>query len=145
MAANTKSLLREVVNYLAVHNIETWVFGGWAEELQGMIAARAHKDFDLFYFAPDFTVVDEFIKKERIVEILGKHFQHKRAFAYKGVLTELFLIQKDRKGFFTNFWGKQKYYWPNDLQGTVQEMKVITPVALRQYRASYAMINDLRP
>ena len=144
MAVNSKSLLIEVVNYLAKRDINVWVFGGWAEELNEMIEPRSHKDFDLFYFSQDFREVDDCMKNERIVEIAGKHFHHKRTFVYKDVLTELFLVEKDENGFYTNFWGKKKYRWPQNVKGESQGIRVVTPIALKQYRDGYTMIEDLR-
>ena len=34
---------------LLVRGVDTWVFGGWGEELRGLIAPREHADLDLLY------------------------------------------------------------------------------------------------
>ncbi len=71
-------------------------------------------------------------------EIAEKHFFHKRAFIYKGVMVELFLLQKDEEGYYTNFWGKNKYYWPeNTLITTMNGFKLANKEALENYRKNY--------
>ena len=48
----TQAMLRE-------HGVETWVFGGWGEELRGLIRPREHADVDLLYPAESWADVDE--------------------------------------------------------------------------------------
>ena len=144
MAENTKNLLAEVTNYLSNNDIDTWVFGGWAEEINGVIDPRSHKDIDLFYFDSNFEVVDKFLISENLPEIKGKHFRHKRAFEYNNVMVELFLVERDALGNYTNFWGKNKYYWPSDITGEVDGFNVILPKVLETYRRDYQQIHNLQ-
>jgi hypothetical protein len=76
--------------------VDVWLFGGWAEELQGLVPARAHRDVDLLHPAEDFTRVDALLRAEpALVEIVAKRFAHKRAFLLDGVMVELFLVRSD--------------------------------------------------
>jgi hypothetical protein len=144
MSENTKQLLREVVEFFSRNGITVWVFGGWAEELNEVIEPRPHKDLDLLYFSADFTAIDNVIKSENLPEIQGKHFHHKRAFLFKDVMAELFLVEQDKKGFYTNFWQQKKYYWPANLKGRKNDFNVIMPYAIETYRRGYQQIEDLR-
>ena len=63
------------------------IFGGWAEELTGIIPPRDHKDLDLLYLAEDFARFDTFIENQPdLQEIKAKHFAHKRAFLCFGII-----------------------------------------------------------
>jgi uridine kinase len=59
-----RSFVREVVEFLAENAVTAHVFGGWAEELHGACAPRAHADVDLLVEADDFTRVDELTASE---------------------------------------------------------------------------------
>ncbi len=84
--SNTNNLefVFDVIDILNKQKIRTWLFGGWAEELQGIISPKIHKDIDLLYPAHDFDDLDKlFLNKNlEIKEIKAKHFNHKRAFFY---------------------------------------------------------------
>ena len=144
MAENNKKLVLEETDYLSSNGIDVWVFGGWAEEINKVIELRLHKDIDLFYFSNDFELVDRFIRSEHLSEIKGKRFHHKRAFEYKGVVVELFLVEQDSRGSYTNFWGKKKYYCPSDIKDKIDGLNVILPNALEGYRRDYQQIDNLR-
>ena len=90
---NNKTFLYDAITYLERNGITTWIFGGWAEELSGVIKPRKHKDIDLLYPAENFEILDSLlIEEDQIEEVTEKHFIHKRAFIYKVVLMELFGI-----------------------------------------------------
>lgn len=138
--------------YTLLYNagIPVVVFGGWAEELQGVIQPRPHKDVDLLYKAEDFTAVDTFLAMhEEVKEILPKRFPHKRAFMFRGVMVELLLLQKEGGSFITNFWNEYKFEWPvyyftvvTALTGVV--FKVATPTTLLLYREKFEEIDRVR-
>lgn len=58
---NNITFLKAVYKLLSDAGIQVVVFGGWAEELQCVVASRPHKDVDLLYEAEDFTAVDAFL------------------------------------------------------------------------------------
>jgi hypothetical protein len=49
---NDLRTLRSTVSSLEEAGLTVLVFGGWAEELQGMVAARAHHEIDLLVLDP---------------------------------------------------------------------------------------------
>lgn len=100
----------------------------------GLVAPRPHRDIDLLYPAPDFAAVDELLASGAVDEIVAKRFPHKRAFELDGVMTELFLVRNDPAGHYTDFWGDQRYDWPNDVFGHVDGVPVTSAAALTGFR-----------
>jgi hypothetical protein len=96
-------LVSRALGVLGAGGADCWVFGGWAEELRGLCPARAHKDVDLLCLTGDFVAVERLLRAQRLDEIEGKRFADKRAFVLEGVMVELFLVQCDGRGHFTNF------------------------------------------
>lgn len=76
---------------IAQAGISALVFGGWAEELQGTVMARPHRDIDLLLLDPDNAALEKFISSKNPVE--EKSSSHKRAFVAGGVLVELFIAR----------------------------------------------------
>ncbi len=76
--------VRHVMALLESHGVATWLFGGWAEELHGMVPPRDHADVDLLYPATSFAPVDRFLRRGEVQEIAAKRFPHKRAFVSEG-------------------------------------------------------------
>jgi hypothetical protein len=102
---NTIELVKEIFYKLKNAGIHTAVFGGWAKELNKEEFPRQHKDID-FLCITSFSIVDEFIKNDSgVVEIKEKHFKHKRAFLYKGVMVELFRVEKIGDKYITTISG----------------------------------------
>ena len=130
-------LLHRTLDLLACKDVHCWVFGGWAEELHGLGAARAHQDVDLLCVADDFTAVDLLLRDHpQLHEIHDKRFAHKRAFELDDVCVELFLVQHDDNGYFTTFWG-QRHDWPGDVLSSASQLPVASITALRNYRAHW--------
>jgi hypothetical protein len=124
---------------LAEAGVHTWVFGGWAEEMRGLVPPRDHQDLDLLCPVSDLTSLDEFLASERVPEQLLKRFPHKRAFDLDSVCVELILVQRDDQGYFTNFWGSIRYDWPADVfDGTVNDLHVVSSTALIDFRKTYS-------
>ena len=48
---NDVSFVQRAVSLLASKGVDTWVFGGWGEELRGLIKPRAHADLDTSRYA----------------------------------------------------------------------------------------------
>ena len=114
------------------------MFGGWAAELLGLSVPRAHRDVDLLCPGDDFAVVDEFLGRGDVQEIVAKRFPHKRAFEVDGVMVELFLVQTDEAGSFTDFWGVARHEWPADVfEGEVGGLRVASAAAVNGYRAGW--------
>lgn len=148
---NDLSFLCSVVEMLKIAGIETLVFGGWAEEMNQMIAPRPHKDIDLLYVAPDFSKLDDFISKHpEISEILAKHFPHKRALLYKGVMIELLLVQKNKRAHMvTRFWDEYELIWPDLRPSSISIPSlghiIIAPTSiLKFYRKQFSQIEKIR-
>lgn len=116
-----------------------WLFGGWAEEIRGLRASGAHGDIDLLYPAASFTAVDRLLASGRVQEIEGKRFPHKRAFLLDGVMSELFLASRDKRGLSTMFWGAARHDWPDDalLSPAGFEWPVASAVALTGFRQDH--------
>jgi len=129
---NDLSFLRWVVAFLAARRIETWVFGGWGEELRGLIHPRAHVDVDLLYPAEDWAAVDAL----DLDWIPGKRFPWKRAFVVEGVVVELFLVQRDERGLYTQL-KRRRHRWPPNVFSSRALLPVASTSALASYRHSY--------
>jgi hypothetical protein len=72
---NDLAFVREMMARPDEGGVSTWLFGGWAEELLGLIRPRAHHDVDLLHAAPDFTNADALIAcKGDLAEIRQKRF-----------------------------------------------------------------------
>ncbi|HEY9660448.1 MAG TPA: hypothetical protein V6C65_18500 [Allocoleopsis sp.] len=136
---NSKTVLHEVINFLEEDGITTWIFGGWAEELLGMAEPRSHKDIDLLYSAKTFERIDSLLRKnDQLREVTEKHFNHKRAFLYKNVLTEVLLVQTENGRKYTNFWAKNKFYWPDNTLDNNGSYRIASQSALQKYRKNHA-------
>ena len=118
--------------------IDVWVFGGWAEELHKLITPRAHNDIDLLYPAEDFAVVDSFLKEKELKVV--KEFPHKRAFLYKGVMVELFMVTNETTDFFSSY----KHHWPTQtfIGEAVEGMRVCSTESLRDYREKHHLVEE---
>jgi hypothetical protein len=64
--------------------------GGWARELSGLDEPRLHSDIDLVLTDPDPERLERFMGA--VAEVAGKRSDRKRAFMFKGVMVELFLV-----------------------------------------------------
>jgi hypothetical protein len=115
---------------LRSQGIETWVFGGWAEELRGLIKPRDHVDLDLLYPAPGWNRVDRL----DLDWIEGKRFPWKRAFVLEGTMIELFLVQRD--GWYTRL-QRRVHRWPADTLASNGHLRVASQAALGSFRHSY--------
>lgn len=129
---NDLAFVERVVDLLASKGIDTWVSGGWGEELRGLILPRAHADVDLLYAAKDWQEVDALY----LDWVEAKRYPWKRAFSLEGVLVELFLVQRDERGWFTEL-ARRRHDWPENLLGTNGRLPVASTVALASYRHSY--------
>jgi hypothetical protein len=132
-----------VVQALAEAQINTWLFGGWAEELLGLRPPGLHRDIDLLYPAQNFETLDEFLRAHGgVEEVRPKGFTHKRAFLWQSVLVEVFLVRSGVEGYVTDFFGTHQFPWPQD---TLSHMVILpcggypsaSPAALRLYRARH--------
>ena len=133
---NDLDFVYEVMELLAKRGVHVWVFGGWAEQLLGLDRPRGHVDLDLLYPAESFDAVDAL----DLPWITGKRFPHKRAFAYEGVLVELYLVQRDEDGHYTDLPGG-RHRWPGDVLWGVHGLRVAGPNAVSGYRAAHARLN----
>ena len=145
---NTQPFLQDTLQELQSANINTWVFGGWAEELCGLRPPGPHGDIDLLFPAEDFSRVDHFLRaRQDREEVPGKRFVHKQAFLRQGVLVELFLVPTTGAGLTTDFFGLHLFHWPADtLLHTVSLIGVpvpmTSPAALRFYREQHQAVEE---
>src|SRR5262245_39857902 len=136
MAVNDAGFVMKVAGLLDEALVNVWLFGGWAEELQGLVPARRHRDVDLLHPADDFARVDSLLRAESaLVEIVAKRFAHKRAFLLDGVMVELFLVRADPDGYYTDLPEGVKHRWPTDVFDERQlGLRVASVDALLGYR-----------
>jgi hypothetical protein len=117
---------------LRSRGIETWVFGGWGEELRGLIKPRDHVDLDLLYPAERWDAVDAL----DLDWIEGKRFPWKRAFVLEATMVELFLVQRDADGCYTAL-QRRVHRWPADTLASNGHLRVASAAALASFRHSY--------
>ena len=122
-----QSLLRD-------RGIETWVFGGWGEELRGLIRPREHADLDLLYPSETWEEVDGLTGLDWVP---GKRRPWKRAFVLDGVLVELVLVERDAQGAWFTGLGRRRHVWPADTFAANGRLPVASAAALTGYRGSY--------
>lgn len=136
---NDLAFVRWVISLLDRNGIDAWLFGGWAEELLGLSAPRPHTDVDLLHPAQSFATVDAFLRREpSVAEVAAKRFAHKRAFELGGVMVELFLVQRDTAGRYTDIWGSARHDWPDDvLDVRAAGLRVASRAALEGYRVPW--------
>lgn len=142
---NDLDFVRYVVGLLEGARVRAWVFGGWAAELLELSAPRGHRDVDLLYPADGFEVVDGFLARGDVHEIVAKRFPHKRAFEVDGIMVELFLVQADEAGAFTDFWGVARHDWPADVFDIeAHGLRVASTTAVTGYREAWEELQAKR-
>jgi hypothetical protein len=129
---NDLSFVERAVSLLASKGVDTWVFGGWGEELRGLIKPREHADLDLLYPAEDWSIVDNLF----LDWIEGKRFDWKRAFRLEEITVELFLVQYDARGWFTQL-ERRRHNWPANVFAGTGRTPIASTAALAGYRHSY--------
>jgi hypothetical protein len=129
---NDLTFVERAVSLLASKGVDTWVFGGWGEELRGLIKPREHVDVDLLYPAEDWTIVDNLY----LDWVEGKRFDWKRAFRLEGITIELFLVEYDARGWYTQL-ERRRHNWPANVFSGRGRMPVASTAALAGYRHSY--------
>ena len=144
---NDRKFVESVWSTLRDHGVQTWVMGGWAEELWGHCDPRQHGDLDLLFPSETFESVDTFLRIIPAVnEIVQKRFSHKRAFEFHGVRVEVIIALPDGDGYQTSFFGGSSAIdWPLDTflfskSPSSTEIGVISPAALVAYRNNRKMI-----
>jgi hypothetical protein len=121
-----QSLLRD-------RGIETWIFGGWGEELRGLIRPREHADLDLLYPSETWEEVDGLTGLDWVP---GKRRPWKRAFVLDGTMIELFLVRRDRQGWYTAL-QRRVHRWPENVVASSGHLRVASTAAHASYRHSY--------
>jgi hypothetical protein len=129
---NDLPFVERAVSLLASKGVDSWVFGGWGEELRGLIKPREHVDLDLLYPAEDWSIVDNLY----LDWIEGKRFDWKRAFKLEGLTVELFLVQYDARGWYTQL-ERRRHNWPANVFAGTGRVPVASTAALAGYRHSY--------
>jgi hypothetical protein len=126
---NDLDFVVRAVDLLWSRGIRTWVFGGWGEELRGLAPPWEHADLDLLYPARDWSRVDEL----RLDWVASKHLPWKRAFVLEAITVELFLVERDELGWYTQL-KRRRHDWPDNVFSTNGRLAVASTVALAGYR-----------
>src|SRR5262249_14449793 len=105
---------------------------GWGEELRGLEPPREHRDLDLLYPARDWARVDAL----DLDWIGAKRFPWKRAFTLDETMVELFLVERDDRGWYTPL-RSRRHLWPADTFSTNGRLPVVCADALAGYRAAH--------
>jgi hypothetical protein len=129
---NDLAFVERAQTLLRARGIETWVFGGWGEELRGLIRPREHADLDLLYPAETWDEVDALT----LDFDAAKRFGWKRAFWLEGVRVELFLVRRDEQGWYTEL-DKRVHRWPDNVVASNGHLRVASTAALASHRHSY--------
>jgi hypothetical protein len=129
---NDLVFVERVQTMLRARGVETWVFGGWGEELRGLIRPRDHVDLDLLYPAESWHALDAL----DLDWIEGKRLSWKRAFACEAVAVELFLVRHDERGWYTEL-QRRVHRWPDDVLSSNGHLRVASTAALASSRHSY--------
>jgi hypothetical protein len=129
---NDLAFVERAVALLRSKGVETWVFGGWGEELRGLIRPRDHVDLDLLYPGESWQDVDRL----DLDWIEGKRLPWKRAFAHEAVAVELFLVQRDEEGWYTAL-RRRVHRWPENVLASNGHLRVASTAALASFRHSY--------
>jgi hypothetical protein len=129
---NDLKFVDRAVSRLSSKGVDTWVFGGWGEELRGLIKPREHADVDLLYPADDWRVVDDLY----LDWVDAKRFPWKRAFMLEGIMVELFLARHDARGWYTQL-ERRRHDWPENVFPATGRIPVVSTAALAGSRHSY--------
>ncbi len=129
---NDLAFVERAVSLLTSRGVDTWVFGGWGEELRGLIRPRDHVDLDLLYAAEDWQTVDAL----DLDWLEGKRFPWKRAFVLEDVAVELFLVRRDDRGWYTPL-QRRRHDWPENLLASNGRLPIASTAALASFRHSY--------
>jgi len=129
---NDLAFVERAVSLLTSKGVDSWVFGGWAEELRGLIKPREHVDLDLLYPAEDWSIADNLY----LDWVEGKRFDWKRAFKLEEITVELFLVQYDARGWYTQL-ERRRHNWPANVFAGTGRTPVVSTAALAGYRHSY--------
>lgn len=144
MAHNSLPVVYSLLDQLAQAQIRVWLFGGWAEEVWGLVAPRPHADIDLLYPAAQFAALDAWIARStHLRPIPTKRFSHKRAVLLDDLMIEWLRVETHDGCLVTHFWnGRHTMTWP---AGTLTSLHpaglpridVASPAALQSYRQDH--------
>ena len=129
---NDLAFVERAQTMLRARGVETWVFGGWGEELRGLIKPREHVDLDLLYAGESWDAVDALTLDWNP----AKRYAWKRAFFLEGTQVELFLVQRDERGWYTSL-ARRVHRWPENVLASNGHLRVASTAALASFRHSY--------
>jgi transposase len=129
---NDLAFVERAQSLLRSKGVETWVFGGWGEELRGLIRPRPHVDLDVLYAGESWDEVDALYLDWNP----AKRYEWKRAFILEGIQVELFLVQRDEHGWYTKL-ARRTHRWPDNVLASNGHLRVASTAALASYRYSY--------
>jgi aminoglycoside-2''-adenylyltransferase len=125
-------LVLSAVDRLRSDGVRTWVCGGWADELRGLTPPRPHADLDLLYPARDWRRVDSL----ELEWVEGRRVPWKRAFTFEGSVVELYLVERDDRGWYTRR-AHRRHDWPDDVFATCGRLPVASTAALTSFRRTH--------
>jgi hypothetical protein len=129
---NDLPFVLRAMDLLRSHGVRTWLCGSWAEDLRGLRPPGHHGDLDLLYPARGWSKVDGL----RLDWMDGRKLEWMRAFVLEGTMVELFLVERDKAGWFTRLAGR-RLGWPDDVFTTNGRVGVASTAALAGFRSAY--------
>jgi hypothetical protein len=129
---NDLAFVLRACDLLKSHGVRTWLCGSWAEDLRGLRPPCRHGDLDLLYPARDWSRVDAL----PLDWMDGKRCAWLRSFVLEGTMVELFLVERDARGWFTRFRAR-RHDWPADVFATNGRVGVASTAALAGSRSAY--------
>jgi hypothetical protein len=129
---NDLPFVLRAVDLLKSHGVRTWLCGSWAEDLRGLRPPGRHGDLDLLYPGRDWGRVDAL----RLDWMDGRTLTWMRAFVLEGTMVELVLVERDARGWFTQF-ERRRHDWPDDVFATNGRVGVASAAALAGFRSAY--------
>jgi hypothetical protein len=128
--------LRALIHDLTEAAFNPLLIGGWAEELHGLVPPRPHEDVDVVLLEPNIARLDAFVAERN--ERVDGHLSHKRVMFPGGVKVELFIAERCRGEYYTVFWDRMTWQWPETLEPVdLHGLPVAPVVALQAFRRSY--------
>ena len=141
MVTNDLWVVRETVARLAREGVDTWVFGGLAEELRGFARSRPPCEIELLCRAESFDWVDCVLALPDFREVPGGRFPHKRGRARRRDDLQLTLVRCEAQA-CTIFWDRWRHHWPDDVFDEIDGLPVASAAALRSYRVRYPILGS---
>ena len=132
---NDLAFVLRVTELLRANRVRAWLFGGWGEELRGLIPPQSHRNLDLLYPGRDWARLDAL----ELAWIDTRRTPWRRAFRLDGTTVELLRVDRDARGWFSEV-GRVRHRWPADVFAANGSVPVASRAAMLGYRTAQASI-----